>query len=95
MAHFTGLHAVQALPIVALLLAWVGVGAAQRVRLILIAAASYAGLFAILLTQALRGQSILAPDALTMTLFGVWALATAAVAAFSYRPRPARVAALA
>jgi hypothetical protein len=95
-AHFLGLHALQALPIVTLLLARRRVGDRVRVRLTLTAAGSYVGLFAILLVQALRGQSLLAPDALTLTLVGIWALATAALASASVlRPqfvrRPALV----
>jgi hypothetical protein len=49
-----------------------------RVRLTLTAAASYFGLFGILLWQALRGQSVLAPDALTMMTLGIWAAVTTA-----------------
>jgi len=70
--HFVGLHALQLLPIVALVLARRKVSDLVRVRLTSIAAASYISLFGILLTQALRGQSVLAPDGLTLTLFGVW-----------------------
>ena len=56
-------------------------------RLTIVAAASYVGLFGILLSQALRGQSVLAPDLVTLTLLGVWAVATvaAARASLSYR----------
>src|SRR5215213_4609211 len=57
--HFVGLHAIQVLPFVALLLGRVGVGQRARLRLTVIAAASYAVLLAILLSQALRGQSVL------------------------------------
>jgi hypothetical protein len=49
-----------------------------RVRLTQIAAASYVGLFGILLAQALRGQSVLTPDVVTITMLGVWAAATIA-----------------
>jgi hypothetical protein len=77
-AHFVGLHALQALPIVALLLARRRVNDVTRVRLTIAAAASYAGLFGILLSGALRGQSVLVPDALTVTLLGAWLLMTIA-----------------
>jgi len=95
-AHFVGLHALQALPIIALLLARRRVSDRVRVRLTVTAAGSYMGLFAILLAQALRGQSLLAPDPLTLTLVGIWALGTAALAYLSVlRPplvrRPALV----
>ena len=48
-----------------------------RVRLMLTAAGSYFTLVVLLLIQALRGQPILRPDALTFGLFGAWALVTA------------------
>lgn len=74
--HFVGLHAVQALGLFALLAGsrW---SAARRVRVMLAAAASYSGLFAILLWQALRGESIVRPDATTIVTLAVWAIATA------------------
>src|SRR5690606_3667001 len=49
-----------------------------RVRAVWVAAASYAALFALLLWQALSGQSIMAPDATTLALLGAWAAASAA-----------------
>jgi hypothetical protein len=52
--------------------------AAVGVRLVAIAAASYAALFGIVLMQALRGQSLLMPDALTLMLLASWLLTTAA-----------------
>jgi hypothetical protein len=75
--HFVGLHALQAMPIAAFVL---GRRRTEitRVRLTQIAAASYVGLFGILLAQALRGQSVLAPDVVTITMLGVWAAATIA-----------------
>ena len=79
--HFIGLHALQAIPIVALVLRWRMVSAAVGVRLVAIAAASYAALFGIVLMQALRGQSLLMPDALTLTLLTSWLLTTAAAMA--------------
>jgi hypothetical protein len=82
-AHFLGLHAVQALPIVALVLARRRVSDLVRVRLTITAAASYIALFAILLSQALRAQPVLAPDALTIALLSVWAVVTVASAAVS------------
>jgi hypothetical protein len=58
--HFVGLHAVQALPLVALFLGRLGIARQAHERLVLIAAASYAGLYVILLTQALRGIPLIA-----------------------------------
>jgi len=85
--HFVGLHALQALPVIAVVLGRRRLPESARVRLIKIAAGSYVGLFGILLAQALRGQSVLAPDVVTITMIGVWAAATlaAARAAVSYR----------
>ena len=71
-AHFIGLHAMQVLPLVALLLARRPVQPHVRVRLTLVAAASYAALYAILLIQALRGVPLVTPDATTVTQFGAW-----------------------
>jgi hypothetical protein len=76
--HFLGLHALQALPIVALVLARRRLSDAIRVRLVVIAAISYGALFGILLMQALRGQSLLMPDAVTLTLLASWLLTTIA-----------------
>jgi hypothetical protein len=74
--HFIGLHAVQVVPLLALLLARRRVDAAARLRLVVGAAISYAALFGILLTQALRGQPLVAPDALTSAALAVWAAVT-------------------
>jgi hypothetical protein len=60
--HFLGLHAFQVLPLLALGLRRTRWAEQQRVRLIQVAGLSYAGLMAILLWQALRGQPLLAPD---------------------------------
>jgi hypothetical protein len=89
--HFFGLHALQILPIVAFVLARRGVNHSARVSLTIIGAASYAGLFGILLQQALRGQPVLAPDTLTIVLFGLWATTTALAAVVSLRHHAACV----
>ena len=83
--HFLGLHALQVLPLVAVALAWIrrSPAPAVRLRLVRIANVSYATLTAILLWQALRGQSIAAPDALTLAVLAAWAAGTAAAAATS------------
>ena len=77
-SHFLGLHGLQALLLLTLMLARRKVSEVTRVRLTLTAAASYFGLFGILLWQALRGQSVLAPDALTLMTLGIWAAVTTA-----------------
>jgi hypothetical protein len=89
-AHFVGLHALQVLPLVAFALGRRRTKDAVRVRLTLTASASYFSLFGILIWQALRGQSVLAPDAVTLSVLTIWALGTAAAAAASaLRPRSA------
>jgi hypothetical protein len=76
--HFLGLHAMQVLPAFSLVLARARrrISAGERARLVRVAAASYATLMTLLLWQALRGQSIVAPDALMLTALAAWALAT-------------------
>ena len=81
--HFIGLHALQVLPIVALVLARRKVGEPARVRMTFVAAASYITLYGILVTQALRGQSVLSFDGLTLALLSVWLVGTVVAAALS------------
>jgi len=92
--HFVGLHAVQALGLFALFAGsrW---SAARRVRVMLAAASSYGALFAILLVQAIRGQSIVQPDVTTLVTLAVWAIATAAVVYAAARSQSLSRAALA
>jgi hypothetical protein len=72
--HFLGLHAFQALPILALLLRRVRIPEVAAVRLMITIAISYATLGGILIWQALRGQSVTDPDLTTVTVLGIWAL---------------------
>jgi hypothetical protein len=76
--HFVGLHAVQALGLFAVFAGRRIRESRRRVRVMLTAAVSYGALFAILLSQALRGQSIVQPDMTTIVAVAAWALATAA-----------------
>jgi hypothetical protein len=78
-AHFVGLHAIQALALVAVGLRRWRRPESVRVKAVLIAAASYASLFLLLLWEALRGQSVVAPDAMALALIGIWAASTALV----------------
>jgi hypothetical protein len=84
-AHFVGLHAIQLLPAIALLLRRRRIHATARLALVRIAAASYMTMFLLLLWQALRGQSLLQPDATTLTLFAAWAAATAGAVVLGQR----------
>jgi hypothetical protein len=85
-AHFVGLHALQALPLVAVLLALlagrVAVLRAEEVRTRLVAVASggYAALTLLALWQALRGQPVTSPDGLTLAAFAVLVVLVAAAA---------------
>ncbi len=69
--HFVGMHGLQLIPLVAIGLELLGRNRpvlrrqAVRVRLIGVAVAGYTTLLAVLTWQALRGQSIVHPDALT------------------------------
>ncbi len=101
--HFVGMHALQALPIAALLLE---IGA-RRIRflrsdrtrfgLLWVAVGLYSGVVAIVTVQALSGQSIVQPDAgiiaVTLALFAAAAGAAALVVRFTSRTdtRPAAV----
>jgi hypothetical protein len=84
-AHFVGLHAVQVLPLMVLLLTRARIGRAARARLMIVAGPSYAALFLILLIQSLRGVPLVAPDAATLAQLGIWAVATAAAVAAVWR----------
>lgn len=75
--HFIGLHALQVLPLVALALHRRRFGDAVRVRLTQITGAGYGALFVLLLWQALRGQSVVAPDAMTIAALVTVSAATA------------------
>lgn len=80
--HFVGIHALQALPLLALSLTV----AARRVprltdprvrtNLVLVAAGAYAALTGLVTWQALRGQSLVDPDLWTLGAFAVLVAAT-------------------
>jgi hypothetical protein len=90
-SHFVGLHSLQVLALIAVASTRKRFSEYTRVRLTQRAAASYFALFGILLWQALRGQSVLAPDSLTIATLGVWATLTAAAAWMSLvQPEPVR-----
>ena len=81
--HFVGLHGLQVLPLLALALRrWPRLGAAQRRGLVWVAALGYLGLTALTTWQALRGQSVIAPDVLTLAAGAALAAATLGAAAW-------------
>lgn len=68
-AHFVGMHGMQLLPF----LGWLALRRRRNgIGLPFAAGASYIALIAILAWQALRGQSIVAPDGATLTALAVW-----------------------
>ena len=88
--HFIGLHALQVLPVIAFLLWRRRIEDQRRARLLVVAGGSYAALFLILIWQALRGQALVSPDALTLSVFVVWAALTAGMAVWPFRTRTSR-----
>lgn len=90
--HFVGLHALQALPILAILMnRFLGTRLDQRTRarLLVVAGAAYGVLTMMLTWQAMRGQPLLRPDALTLAGWAVTLIvsATAAVGVVMARRR--------
>jgi hypothetical protein len=75
--HFIGLHAIQALALIAVGLRRWRRPAAIRVRAVLAVAVSYAALFLLLLWWALGGQSVVAPNATALASIAIWAAVTA------------------
>jgi hypothetical protein len=84
--HFVGLHALQMLPLLSLAIARRGWQEAKRVRLTLAASGSYISFFALLMWQALREQSVLHPDAATLTAAALWAALTAGAIWLAWYP---------
>jgi hypothetical protein len=94
--HFVGLHSMQVLP----LLAWAlsrrrTFNQRQRLLLVISGGAAYLGLLGLLTWQALRGQSVIAPDTLTWTayagLLGFVLIAVTIALTFLRQPMPAKV----
>jgi hypothetical protein len=89
-AHFVGLHALQVLPLLGWLLSRTNLDARRQVALVWTAGVAYLGLVLLLTWQALRGQSIIAPDGLTLGAFAalvaVAGAASLAVVATRWRP---------
>ncbi|MFD7326034.1 hypothetical protein ACFV9D_33995 [Streptomyces sp. NPDC059875] len=83
-AHFFGMHALQVIPLLLLLLVTLAPRYARlrdervRLRLTLVVAGTYAAVFALVTWQALRGQALLDPDGVTLAAAGAIALLGAA-----------------
>lgn len=91
-AHFIGLHALQIFPLAALLFLRRGWHEMRRVRMVWAIAASHVSFFALLLWQALRGQSVTAPDETTLMGLAMWAaFSVLAVWVAASRAVPVRV----
>jgi hypothetical protein len=93
--HFIGLHALQIIPLIGWLLTQPPLAGrlSLRRRLVLLwtAALGYLGLAALTTWQALRGQPVIAPDALTLSAFALLVGAVLLVAAaVSIQPRRAQ-----
>ncbi|GAA1041390.1 hypothetical protein GCM10009557_65020 [Virgisporangium ochraceum] len=73
--HFVGMHALQVLPL--LLLALKRFDEVTRLRLVVVAAAGYVAVLALVTWQALRGQPLVHPDAATLVVAGLIAAVTA------------------
>nr|WP_209440417.1 hypothetical protein [Streptomyces microflavus] len=97
--HFVGMHALQLIPLFLIALVLLAPRLARlrdagvRLRLVRVATAGYAGLVALTTWQALRGQSLIHPDAATLMAAGVQLAAVAAGvwAALRTAPGPASV----
>ncbi|MGH8793422.1 MAG: hypothetical protein ACRDXX_12360 [Stackebrandtia sp.] len=92
--HFVGMHALQVLPLIALVLVWAArrrvrlADEATRVRLVWVAAAGYLGLVGLVTWQALRGESIVHPGGATVAAAVALVIAVAAATAWALRATP-------
>ncbi|MFI5804092.1 hypothetical protein [Streptomyces sp. NPDC051561] len=92
--HFVGMHSLQLLPLVALLLLALAPRVARladprvRLRLTAVASGSYAALLGLVTWQALRGQAPVSPDVTTLSAAGGLVLAAAAGVLYALRPGP-------
>ncbi|MEM8861813.1 MAG: hypothetical protein AAGD96_26115, partial [Chloroflexota bacterium] len=73
-SHFLGLHGLQAIPLLGIFLMNLKtprLSELKRTQLLFIGAIGYFSLMMLTYWQALRGQSIIAPDSLTLTAFAI------------------------
>ncbi|GAA2857903.1 hypothetical protein Acy02nite_67420 [Actinoplanes cyaneus] len=92
--HFVGLHALQALPLLAYALTrWTRIDEVIRARVVLVTGIGYAVLVLLLTWQALRGQPLLQPDATILAAYAALTVSTLTGigAVLSRRTKPAMV----
>lgn len=94
--HFIGLHALQLLPLIGWLLLRYGkrLAGGTRAALVVIAGLCYLGIVGILTWQALRGQSIIHPDAATTAAAGALLAVTVGAILVTLLRTPRRAAAI-
>lgn len=80
--HFVGMHALQILPVAVALL-----GRRANAKLAWVLSGSFLGIFLLVTWQALRGQSLVQPDALTLGTFAGIAAATALGVMWAREPK--------
>lgn len=92
--HFVGIHGLQVMIVLGLALSISGsrfaplAAAATRIKIVFVTAVAYAGVIAVLTWQALRGQSIMHPDASTASVTGALIAVTLGAYAVVLRARP-------
>lgn len=94
-AHFVGLHALQFVPVLGIVInrAWGSqLDEKRRTRLVWVGGLGYLGLVLLVLWQALRGQPLIAPDAVTLlALAGLIAGVGVSAAAVALPPKRTRL----
>lgn len=89
--HFMGLHALQVLPLLGLWLSRRRLPDTVRGHLVLTAAFSYGGLFAILLWQALRSDALVHPEGPIAATLAAWLVLTVLATVGATRKETVRV----
>ncbi|GAB2572018.1 hypothetical protein [Microlunatus antarcticus] len=92
--HFVGIHGLQVMIVLGLALSVLGTrfallaASATRTKIVFVTAAAYVGVLAVLTWQALRGQSIVHPDAATALVTAALVAVTLGAYAVVLRTRP-------